>query len=152
MNAKEFIEAPGGKMQETKTLLYAKGFKYQSRREMVYQTEITPDEDIITDFVILRTDGWMWVSKYFAWDGCSGPTYDDNTNMRAGHCHDALYYLFRNANLALKWRPKADSNLHRIMKEDGALHCRANYYRWAVENFARSSADPSSAKKVLAAP
>jgi len=131
---------------------YTKGFKYQLREQAVFKTNITPAVNIYADLVTLYTSGLLVIEKYFAWDGCSGPTYDDKTNMRAGLCHDALYYLMRSGKLDIKWRGQADLMLEKLMLEDGALKCRASYYRWAVDKFAKSCAMTKNSRKVLTAP
>jgi hypothetical protein len=151
MNKNDFLTTPKSQLVETRILSYVTGYKYQARNDMVYQTFVYPEEDIITPPVVLRTDGWMWVSAYFAWDGCSGPTWDDKTNMRGGQCHDALYYLFRIGLLPISWRcPAADANLSRLMRKDGAWHVRAEYYEWAVNKFGEKAA--TEQRKVHYAP
>ena len=152
MNREAFMAAEKGRLIETPLLYYVGGYKYQSRNDMVFQTYIYPDTDIVTDLIILRRDGWMWVSKYFAWDGCSGPTWDDATNMCAGLAHDAIYSLMRMGLLPMSFRPAADSELHRLMMRDGAHKIRADYYRWGVNQFAGRCADPGAAKVVKVAP
>ena len=140
-------------LHPTDKLLFTKdNYKYQARSYAVYRTAVYPRENIITDLVVLRTDGWLYVSKYFAWDGASGPTWDDSTNMRASQGHDALYMLMRLGLLDPAWRPAADNFLRDQMIKDGAWRFRADYYRWAVDNFAAKHADPKSQKKVYSTP
>jgi hypothetical protein len=135
---------------ETPTLRYTKGYKYQSRNPMVYQTTVFPPEDINTPLISLRRDGWLWVSPYFSWDGCSGIAWDDHTNMRAGQAHDALYALIRMGLLPLSYRKECDATLKRLMVDDGALYCRASYYEWAVNCFGRGPA--TCQRKIYEAP
>jgi len=151
MTKEEFLSAIEG-LTETPLLYYVSGYKYQSRNNMIFQVFIYPEQDIITDLIVLRKDGWLWVSKYFAWDGCSGLTWDDSTNMCAGLAHDSLYALMRMELLPLHLRYKVDYQLKRIMLRDEALVCRANYYEFAVNKFAGHAARPESAKKMLVAP
>jgi len=150
MTKEEFLEASN--LTETPLLYYVSGYKYQSRNDMIFQVFIYPDHDIITDLIILRKDGWLWISKYFAWDGCSGLTWDDSTNMCAGLCHDALYAFMRMGSLPLHTRYKADYQLKRIMLRDGAPRIRAGYYEYAVNTFAGFAANPRSVKKMMVAP
>jgi len=153
MTRLEFICAPKESLKAVPLLYYVGGYKYQSRNDMIYQVFIFPDEDIITDLIVLRKDGWLWVGKYFAWDGASGPTIDTRTNMRAGHAHDALYALFRMGKLDPdKWRPQADWIIGDLMRRDGANNARAWYYEKAVNVFAAYAADPRNAKRILVAP
>jgi hypothetical protein len=117
---------------ETRTISYVNGYKYQARNDMIYQTGVRPPDDIITPLIILRRDGWMRVSPYFAWDGCSWPALDTKSNMRAGHCHDAFYALMRMRHLPRSFRKGADAELRRLMIDDGACHFRAAYYEKGV--------------------
>jgi hypothetical protein len=139
-------------MEETKELKYVGGYKYQSRNDMHIKTIITPPIDIVTDLIILRSNGWLTIKKYFAWDGCSGPTIDDVTNMRAGQVHDALYALMRMELLDLKWRAYADQLLYCRMISDGASTLRAKLYRFAVNRFAKYAAMPNGSKDIKIAP
>lgn len=131
---------------------YCKGYKYQLREDFICQTNIFPKEDITTELVFLNRFGELIIRKYFAWDGCSGPTWDDSTNMRAGLVHDALYYLMRMGLLSIDWRLKVDEELSRLMIEDGAWEIRAKYYELAVKTFAESCATEKNKRKVYIAP
>jgi len=152
MTRTEFMAATGANLNETPLLYLVDGYKYQTRNDMVFVTSIHMDHDIITDLIILRQDGWLWVGKYFAWDGCSGPTIDDSKNMCAGLAHDALYSLMRMGLLPIAMRGLADDELRRLMIRDCAYEFRANYYKWAVHNFAAGAASREHAHKVRVAP
>ena len=152
MNKEEFINCSFENLKETPFLQYVSGYKYQSRNDMVFEVSIFPEEDIVTDLIALRKDGWLWVSKYFAWDGCSGLTFDTCTNMCAGLAHDALYFLMRMGLLSLTEKGKADFQLRRIMLRDGAFPFRAKYYEKAVNLFGCKCASPKGARKILIAP
>jgi len=154
---------------------FCKGYKYQLRETVRLQTRIYPDQDIRAELVELRRDGTLIIHKYFAWDGCSGPTVDDSSNYVACLGHDALYYLMRLGLLPRTWRPQADEELTRWMKEDGEkiakadaennwfwnlifplraalLFLRAEYYGWACKVFAAQCATAKSTKKIMTAP
>lgn len=139
-------------MDESKHIYFCKGYKYQLRRPAYFQTNIYPPEPIELDLVYMGTDGLVIVRKYFAWDGASGPTWDDHTNMAASLLHDVLYYLIRIGKLDPRCRLRVDDELWRRMVIDGAFKIRANYYCWAVNTFGRSGADPKNKRKVLMAP
>lgn len=139
-------------MIETRPILYCCGYKYQLRCDVWIQTGIHPPADIVTELVELRRDGWMLVRKYFAWDGASGPTWDDRANMRASLVHDALYYLMRVGLLGIEHRPEADALLKMVMLADGALPIRARYYEAAVRLCGGRNACPGSAREVCEAP
>jgi hypothetical protein len=135
----------------TENIKYAKGYKYQLRCQAVFYTHIT-GQTVKAELVELKPDGRLIIDKYFAWDGCSGPTLDDRTNMRAGLCHDALYYLMRTGKLGIKFRPAADDMLYHLMIQDGAWKIRATYYRWAFKKFTKPFAEPKNHRKILTAP
>lgn len=138
---------------EPEQIRYCKGYKYQLRETAWFHVDCYPDRDLDTPLVSLTMDGLLIIRKYFAWDGCSGPTWDDSTNMRACLIHDALYYLMREGLLdRCLWRLQADNELARYMVADGSTRFRANYYRWAVNRFGRRCAAPISAREVYVAP
>jgi hypothetical protein len=154
---------------------FCRGYKYQLRETVSLQTRIHPDQDIKAELVELRRDGTLIIHKYFAWDGCSGPTLDDPSNYVACLGHDALYYLMRLGLLPITWRLQVDEELTRWMKEDGEkiiqasakdswfwrvvsplrralLFFRANYYGWACKVFAAGCATAKNARKIITAP
>lgn len=132
-------------------ILYKKGYKYQLRAEYVTAVSIKPTHDIETEFVQLTSDGKLTIAKNYAWDGCSGPTHDDMTNMRGGLVHDALYQLMREGQLSVSFRPEVDRLLKDICLEDGMCEIRAWVYHHAVAAFGKKFAAKQS-ETVLSAP
>ncbi len=130
---------------------YKEGYKYQLSRDYKHQTLVT-GHDIDIECMRLEPSGLLTIKHGYAWDGASGPTYDDKTNMRASLVHDALYQLIRLELIEDSWRSHADDLLHDIMIEDGAFGFRADYYRWAVSTFAKPSSRPSAERPELVAP
>ena len=83
------------------------------------------------------------VEKGYCWDGCSGPTVDTKTSMRASLFHDAFYQLMREAKLPYKFVGNADRIFYRMLKEDGMNKFRAWYYYKGVNTwFAHRNARP----------
>jgi hypothetical protein len=119
---------------------YREGYKYVLECTYSIQTAVKPAENIATPFIGLNTDGVLTIQAAYAWDGCSGPTWDDKHNMRAGLVHDALYNLMRERLLDCGWRETADNELRRICREDGMGAIRAWYYHKAVRMAGESSA------------
>lgn len=119
---------------------YREGYKYQLAEDYFCETRIRPPEDIVTDYIILRTNGIMIIKKGYAWDGCSGPTYDDDTNMRGGLGHDAKYQLMRMGLLPQSCRVIADQELREECIQDGMWRIRAWYYFKGVDHFAAYAA------------
>ena len=147
----------GHHVAETPHMLYCAGYKYQTRCDMLFYIGFPVEKDIDGGLVLYRKDGWMLVRKYFSFDGCSGPTWDDASNIRACCGHDAGYNLISRELLPMAAREWFDNKLADWMMQDrgkwqrlGKL--RAKFYRWAVDTFAEKSAMPCSLRKVLCSP
>ncbi len=121
-------------------------YKYITNNDRLYITSFFPPQDIQTEFIWFRRlrpesgYGLLWIKKGYCWDGCSGPTIDFKTNMRAGLVHDALYQLMRLGLLPIKYRPNTDSELRLVCIEDGMIAFRAWYFWKAVRLFGYGSA------------
>lgn len=123
---------------------YREGYKYQLAESYALQLAIALLADIITDYITLTKDGLLTIFAGYAWDGCSGPTYDDKTNMRGGLVHDALYQLMRLGLLPESYREYADRTLKELCLEDGMCRLRAWYYFEGVDHFAAFAARKGS--------
>ncbi len=147
-------------LKETPSVKYVDGYKYQTRNDVLIFVGFEVPQNIVTDLVVYRKDGWMLIKKYFAWDGASGPTIDTDATMMASLAHDAGYSLMRQELLPLCARPCFDELLERVMVRDRSQgiiggwfgKVRAKYYRWAVDKFAEKCATPKGARKVKVAP
>lgn len=135
--------------EESRQIKYTSGYKYMLEEDAWFYTGLPVK--MITKRVEHYSCGWMLVREGFGWDGCSGPTWDDKTNMRAGLVHDAFYYLHRRG-MPMEYRRIGDRKLHDTMVADGAPGWRAAYYRWAVSNFGKGSAEPKNLRVVKTAP
>ena len=89
----------------------------------------------------------LYTRAGYRYDGPSGPTFDDRSNMRGACYHDRLYGLLAKGALgpvgSIAWehnRRVADELLGQCMIEDGACTFRARYYVWAVKTFGRFAA------------
>ena len=111
---------------------YKKGYKYQLAGSHIYHVDIKPPESIRAGYVHLNVAGVLWLRSGYAWDGCSGPTWDDKHNMRGGLIHDALYQLIRLELLPLSCKEAADRELQKVCIEDGMSRIRAWYYYQGV--------------------
>jgi len=126
---------------------YKKGFKYQLTEDLHFKTDII-GWNIETEYIILRSDGYLIIKKGYAWDGASGPTIDTKNSMEAGCVHDAVYQLMRMGLLPQGVRVAVDNLLAKITKSKGMWKFRANTWSYMVKKFAASAADPKSLKKV----
>lgn len=126
-----------------------KSWKYRTTRTFIFHTGLRVPETIQIpggQLILHGNDddiafeGCLAILPGYAWDGCSGPTWDDATNMRAGLVHDALYQLLRADLLPPAYRRDADDLLKKMVLEDGMGPLRAAYFHWGVRTFGRSSA------------
>jgi hypothetical protein len=125
-------------------MLYTKGYKYQLKENFDITIPIQPGQGKFTSgpFLRLYPTGLLKIKAGYAWDGCSGPTYDDDTNMTAGLVHDALYQLIRNDVLPIEpFRKMADDMLKELCIKNGMSSIRAWYYHLAVRKFGGSAVE-----------
>ena len=93
----------------------------------------------------LFPDGCLRICSGYQWDGCSGPTWDTASTMRAGCIHDCLYQCMRMGLIPVVLRGLADGRFHVVLLEDGCWPPRAWYYYEAVDRFAERHALPAIA-------
>jgi len=139
-------------IQPDTPIRYCRGYEYQLREPAAFVVPIRPGRELSAGLVRLDPCGRLTIDKYFAWDGCSGPLWDDRTNMRACLVHDALYYLMRVGQLSQCHRPVADEILRDMMLADGAWPLLAEFSLWAVDRFGGPCARPENARRILTAP
>ena len=111
------------------------GYKYQLTERYCIQTPIKSSKKIVSPYIRLGKGGSLQILKAYSWDGCSGPTRDDQTNMRGGLVHDALCQCIREGLLDKKYGPTVDQFFQEICLEDGMSKFRAWYYYKAVRWF-----------------
>ena len=121
-------------------IYYRAGYKYQLARDYSLKLDLRLPADIITEFILLTKDGFLTLKKGYAWDGCSGPTHDDKSNMRGGLVHDAGYQLMRLGLLSAEYKEFFDRLLRSVCLEDGMWKIRAWYYFEGVDHFAKYAA------------
>ena len=127
---------------------YRKGYKYQLAEDFSMMTPICPQENIITRFICLSSEGYLTISCGYAWDGCSGPTIDTDNSMTGGLVHDALYQLCRQGHLPKSARPNIDLLFQDLLVKSGMFKWRAWVWYKAVSKFASYAADPKNVKVV----
>jgi hypothetical protein len=123
----------------TKSIKYREGYKYQLAEDYSVQTRLI-GYDIDTEYIRLTPDGILTMKHGYSWDGCSGPTVDDETNMRGGLGHDGKYQLMRMGLLPQECREIADEELKQDCLEDGMWRIRAWWYFEGVDHFATNAA------------
>jgi len=133
-------------------------YKYKLVKNEYFKIPITGIE-IDMEYAYLGLIGDLIVFTDYQWDGASGPTIDDKTNMRGSLVHDVLYQFLREKKLDAKYRKIADKILFGVLREDRMPYFRAKYYYYGVRigggPFADPKgpfADPKIEKKVYEAP
>lgn len=109
------------------------GYKYELMQAYTHIINATLPPNVGNEYVSTGVN--LYISAGYAWDGASGPTWDDKTNMRASLVHDALYQLMREGLLDRKYRKYADELLRDMCIQDGMGKFRAAYYYRAVRIF-----------------
>jgi hypothetical protein len=133
-------------------ITYTDGWKYQLRADYTCDTDILPLSRVVTEYLILETDGRLTIKRGYAWDGPSGPTVDTKSFMRGSLVHDACYQLLREKHLPRSARDSADRLLQKICKEDGMSAIRAWWVYQGVAIFGKDSAGRDGIHKTLYAP
>lgn len=129
-----------------------KRWKYRLRRD--YKVHIGFFETKAergNDFVWLD-HGLLTISKGYAWDGPSGPTFDTRNWMRASLVHDALYQLIREKHVPQDLRKKVDQLMRAQLLEDGMSRARAGWSYAGARLFGAPAAKPRDEDRILKAP
>lgn len=125
-------------MIERSKLIYSAKYKYQLRERFCAPTVLRPlARAEIPGYVLLDTDGDLYISAGYAYDGPSGPTYDFECDMAGSLVHDALCQLIVEGQLPESMKPEVDQMLKILMIEDGANKLRALLYEKAVNKFGK---------------
>ena len=137
-----------------KTIAYKSGYKYQLSEDYTQDSiGIKPEKDANLYYLILNTEGDLFIRSGYAWDGPSGPAIDTKNFMRASLVHDALYQLMREGHVSqYKYRDKADRLMQSICREDGMSRIRASWVYYGVKWFAKSASDTANKRPVIYAP
>jgi hypothetical protein len=145
------VETPSSQALARRIYYRKRKYKYVLDRSHPFKTRIT-GYTIITSFGELHADGTGIIYAGYGWDGCSGPTFDDKTNMRGGLIHDFFYQLMRLGLLPESCRGIVDKELQEHCREDGMGKFRAWYYLEGVDHFASFAAKYGTEPPVLTAP
>jgi hypothetical protein len=134
------------------SIFFRDGYRYQLVESYQMEIPVHPEEDIITEWLLLNRKGFLSIMRGYAWDGPSGPMPDFSNAMRGSLVHDALYQLIRIGRLDATYRDTADKLLRTICLEDGMSHPFAELVYQGVHLFGNPYADPASEKPVIEAP
>lgn len=132
---------------------YTKGYKYQLKEDVLFDTNIKIKKTIETPFVTLYGHGTLLVKQGYAWDGPSGPTIDTDNFMRGSLAHDAIFQLARMGLLDKKWFDEANRMLLDICEQDGMSGVRRWYVKRGINTpFCKAAFSTKNKKKVYTAP
>lgn len=141
---------------------YKDGYKHQLYEDAFFQIRFSPPEEINTQFITFSVDGLLTGRKGYAWDGASGPTWDNfqfrfwkkkkKVAKQGSLVHDMLCQLMRMGLLDRKFRFQADAELKRICIEDGMWKQRAKVWVFMLKKFAKDSVTKKGERKIITAP
>jgi len=138
-------------LQESIQAFYKAGYLYQLTRPLVAKLDITLEKEIRTDYLLITVDGWLIMSKSYAWNGATScPDFD--WIIRGSAIHDAGYQLIRLGLLDPSHRNMFDKLLEKHCKEDDAWFGAARIVYIAVDKFGGSAIKPKSEPKEQASP
>lgn len=136
-------------------LHYTKGYKYQTEKDYLFNIALPVGDSIgnwgenrLRFFIYNPVTKNLIIKAGYAWDGPSGITKDDETNLRASLEHDVLYQLMRLSILPQSFRSIVDAQFDKTAKEDGMGRFRRWYYRRFLKRFAGFAANPKNKKKI----
>jgi hypothetical protein len=103
-------------------------------------------------YIVLTSEGFLSISKGYAWDGPSGPVKDTPENMRASLVHDALYQLIRQKILPASLRKAADKVFRKMCVHDGVPQWQAWTWYYGLRWLGSAAASPKNRKLIMVAP
>ena len=115
-----------------------KPWKYQLTEPLTITLDFLPPKTIETEFILFDaygTNGRLFLQKYYAWDGASGPCPDTPNVMKGSLVHDSLYQLMRLGLLNRSYRKAADAELRKICLQSGMNKFWAGLIYWGCRVF-----------------
>lgn len=100
-------------------------YKYKTVEDLTVKTLVRPKFTIVTDYGSLTTAGTLFIPAGTLWDGPSGPTIDDKSNMTPSLVHDVLYRFMREGELPQSARKAADQTIIKMCIDRGMWKIRA---------------------------
>jgi len=131
-------------------IAYTKGYKYQLAEPYEAMTGIT-GYSAAAKWIELYNSGRLCLDTGFAWDGSSGPTWDNNADKQSSAEHDAFCRLIRFGLLPVSLKKAVDQRYHDKCIEDGMWKIKADWRLKALQSVS-SYVRPSSRKKICYAP
>lgn len=104
-----------------------KGYKYQVAETFTIRLPIFDDVTVSHPMFTLL-GGVLTVQSGYCWDGASGPTWDDKTNMTPSLVHDVLYQSIRAGLIPASRREDADYALNQLARDRGMFSLRRSVW------------------------
>lgn len=107
---------------EFQTVYYKTGYRHQLEKE--YEQWVAKDGIFPVNgpggnkFVWLTIDGRLIIREGYAWDGASGPAYNDKAFVRPSLVHDAICQLWALGIIDDAGRSAGDKLLGRMLRND----------------------------------
>lgn len=131
---------------------YKKRFKFVTSGIITEYVGIFPPKSIYFEWGTLSENGFLTIKDEYPWNGMSGIPLNISSSIRGVLFHDIIYRMIRLGLIDMKWKKKADQNLHDFCVEDGMLRPVASIILKAVKKFGLSSTMPKAEPEVLEAP
>lgn len=135
-------------MADSRKITYKRGYKYQLQQDTKITTGIEVATRIDRYWYKLDFRGTLAITKGYAWDGPSGPTFDTRNFMRGSLAHDVFYQMMRQGDFPLHRKDETDRLLQRLCVQDGMTKVRAWWVYQGVACFGK----PGEPKALLVAP
>ncbi|HAX23046.1 MAG TPA: hypothetical protein DCY64_22515 [Hydrogenophaga sp.] len=106
---------------ELQVVRYRSGYRYvldEQYEQYVASAGIFPVEPGGNEFVQLTIDGRLIMRRWYAWDGASGPAYNDKAFVRPSLTHDGLCQLWQLGIVDDAGRAAADKLLGKMLRHD----------------------------------
>ena len=127
---------------------YKSGYKYQVVEKFYYKTDINVPTTIVTPYIILFSNGLLYIKVGYAWDGPSGPTIDTDNSMTPSLVHDALAQLMRWELLDPKWLDYINILFDKMLEDRGMFWARRLLWHSGLEIVGGNFTNPTNRKKI----
>lgn len=93
-------------------------YKYQLTQTLRFDEVFKIDKSVRTDYVYIKENGTVFVTRGYAWDGATGFP-DIESIMMPSLVHDALTQLMNEGIIPMRLRPQADKLLYKMCLKEG---------------------------------
>lgn len=115
------LDTPTASLGDLQVVHYKTGYRHVLQKQYeqwVASAGIFPLEPGGNDFVQLTIDGRLIIRQWYAWDGASGPAYNDKSFVRPSLVHDAGCQLWELGVINETGRAAFDRLLGKMLRND----------------------------------